>query len=87
MSLLTSHSSHDNQGSALPLRDQKRETESSFGSYTDSDILVWLKGLAMDPGDHKASPGSARQLWNQSLELRKLLLLGNDVCPRVSSTH
>ncbi|KAK9921017.1 hypothetical protein M0R45_029549 [Rubus argutus] len=86
MSLLTSHSSHDNQGSdekaALPLRDQKRETKSSFGSYTDSDILVWLKGLAMDPGDRKASPGSARQLWNQSLELRKLLLLGNDVCPR-----
>ncbi|XP_062002153.1 uncharacterized protein LOC133719969 [Rosa rugosa] len=86
MSLSTSHSSHDNQGSdaktALHLRDPMRETKSSFGFFSDSDILVWLKGLAIDSGYCKASPGSAQQLWNQSLELRKLLLLANDVSPR-----
>ncbi|KAL6145752.1 hypothetical protein ACLB2K_056437 [Fragaria x ananassa] len=86
MSLTTSQSSRDNQGSeaktALSMRDQMRETQSPFSFYTDSDILVWLKGLAIDPGYCKPSPGSAPQLWSQSLELRGLLLLGNDFSPR-----
>lgn len=90
MSLTTSQSSRDNQGSeaktALSTRDQMRETQSPFSFYTDSDILVWLKGLAIDPGYCKPSPGSAPQLWSQSLELRGLLLLGNDFSPRVSLT-
>ncbi|XP_008242173.1 PREDICTED: uncharacterized protein LOC103340529 [Prunus mume] len=86
MTLLRSPSGRDNQESAkkpsFPLADQLQKQKSPFGFYTDSDMLVWLKGLALDPCDRKASPDSARQLWKQSLKVRKLLLLGNVVCPR-----
>lgn len=89
MTLMRSPSGRDNQGSAkkpsFPLADQLQKQRSPFGFYTDSDMLVWLKGLALDPCDRKASPDSAQQLWKQSLKVRKLLLLGNVVCPRVCS--
>lgn len=82
---------HDNQESAkkasFPMGDQLQKWKSPFGLYTDSDMLVWLKGLALDPCDQKASPDSARQLWNQSLKVRKFLLLGNAESPRVRSTQ
>lgn len=90
MALSTSHSrlgycGSDHEKSSLPVGDQLQERKLSFGIYTDSDILGWLKGLALDPSDPKASPGSTRQLRKQSLEVRKLLLRGNEVCPRVCS--
>ncbi|XP_050382322.1 AT-rich interactive domain-containing protein 2-like [Argentina anserina] len=82
----TSHSSHGSQGSdaknALSMRDQMRETKLPSSFYSDSDILLWLKGLAIDPGCGKVYPGSAPEQWNQSLELRKLLLAGNPLSPR-----
>lgn len=89
MASLRSPSSRDNQESAKkassPMRDQLRKLNSLFGFYTDSEMLAWLKGLALDPCDRKASPDSDRQLRNQNLKVRKLLPLANDVCPRVCS--
>ncbi|KAM1038156.1 hypothetical protein ACFX13_033607 [Malus domestica] len=81
---------HDNQESAkkasFPMGDQLQKWKSPFGLYADSDMLVWLKGLALDPCDQKASPDSARQLWNQTLKVRKFLLLGNAESPRRKRT-
>lgn len=89
MALSTRHSRlgycRSDEKSSFPVGDQLQERKSSFGIYTDSDILGWLKGLALDPSDPKASPGSTRQLRKQSLEIRKLMLRGNEVCPLVCS--
>ncbi|XP_048438952.1 uncharacterized protein LOC103949452 [Pyrus x bretschneideri] len=79
-------SGHGNQETAkkayFPMGDQLQKWKSPFGLYADSDMLVWLKGLALDPCDRNVSPGSLRQLWNQSLKVRKFLLLGNAESPR-----
>ena len=65
-----------------PTRGDKGILPNSFAAI---DMLVWWKGLALDPCNPKASSDSCRKFWNQSLKLRKSLFLCDEKCPRVSS--
>lgn len=57
---------------------------SVFGKYSDLDMLLWIKGLALDPCSSGASPSSVRSLWNQNIKVRKVMALSVTECPRVS---
>ncbi|KAF8396884.1 hypothetical protein HHK36_018519 [Tetracentron sinense] len=46
------------------------------------DMLLWLKEVAIDPCNPRASRGSVQQSWGLILQVRKVLLLGNDEFPR-----
>lgn len=47
-----------------------------FGSSGDSDMLMWLKGLALNPCNSKA-PHEVQKLQNHSLKVRKVLFMGS----------
>ncbi|KAF7144989.1 hypothetical protein RHSIM_Rhsim04G0166100 [Rhododendron simsii] len=55
---------------------------SVFGKYSDLDMLLWIKGLALDPCSSGASPRSVRSLWNQNIKVRKVMALSVTECPR-----
>uniref|UniRef100_A0A2P2IW35 Uncharacterized protein LOC107430704 n=2 Tax=Rhizophora mucronata TaxID=61149 RepID=A0A2P2IW35_RHIMU len=78
---------HDRRGmnekASLVKGGQSSKTRSPFGSPSNySHLLVWLKGLALDPCNPKTSERSARNLWNRALWLRKFLELTSYRCPR-----
>lgn len=56
--------------------------KSLFGSCADSDMLLWLKRLAVDPCNSGASRVSDKKIWDQTLQVRKVILLSNADFPR-----
>ncbi|KAK9290239.1 hypothetical protein L1049_008406 [Liquidambar formosana] len=66
----------------LPKGDEITRRKSLFGSYTDSEVVLWLKGLALDPCKPGASQNSNRRLCDQILNVRKAMLLTNTEFPR-----
>ena len=66
--------------------DQQRRSEKVILpniSAADIDMLVWWKGLALDPCNPKATEYSFRKFWNLSLKLRNSLFLCNGECQKV----
>ena len=56
--------------------------KSVFGKYSDSDMLCWIKGLALDPCASRASQTSIQPLWNQTRKVRKIMELSSIECHR-----
>ena len=65
--------------------DAGRQGESPFGSCADSDLILWLKRLAVNPCNYGASKESGGRLWDQLLKLRKIMFLTHSEFPQVIS--
>lgn len=65
--------------------EQKGLKESICGSTAGSDMLAWLKVLALDPREPDVSKDSVQKFWYQTLQLRKVWHLCNAKCSQVSS--
>lgn len=65
--------------------DASRQRQSPLGSCADSDLISWLRGLALNPCNYEASKESGGRLWDQLLKLRKIMFLTHSEFPRVIS--
>lgn len=88
MVILRSHGKDGWQGidqnASLPKGDQLNRRKPLSCSLSNSDVLVWLKGLALDPCIPTTSSGSVKKL-SQTIRLRKLLSQSSTECHGVSS--
>ncbi|KAF3449687.1 hypothetical protein FNV43_RR10418 [Rhamnella rubrinervis] len=75
MSPLRPHSDTHKQGSDERASSHVTDHVQSNKSYGDSDIMMWLKELALDTRNLDSSNGLAQKLWNQSLHVRKVLFV------------
>lgn len=64
---------------------QKGLKESICGSTAGSDMLGWIKLLALDPCEPDVSRDSVQKFWYQALQLRKVWHISNAKCSQVSS--
>ncbi|RVX06025.1 hypothetical protein CK203_018733 [Vitis vinifera] len=62
--------------------DASRQRQSPLGSCADSDLISWLRGLALNPCNYEASKESGGRLWDQLLKLRKIMFLTHSEFPR-----
>ncbi|KAH7553803.1 hypothetical protein ACOSP7_029335 [Xanthoceras sorbifolium] len=69
-----------NQNASLPKAKQACRKNLCSGSTAGSDLLVWLKGLALNPLAPDTLKDSAGKLLNQTLKLREVLRFGNAEC-------
>lgn len=70
-----------NDGAPLP-KDKLIRQKLLFGSFADSDMVAWLRGLALDPCKSGASHDLNRRLCDQIINVRKVMLLTNTEFPR-----
>ncbi|KAL2509886.1 uncharacterized protein Fot_33533 [Forsythia ovata] len=57
------------------------QINSIFGRYSEPEMLVRLKGLALDPCKQEFSRNKIQSLWNQILRLRKVMVLSDSEIP------
>ncbi|TXG58759.1 hypothetical protein EZV62_016588 [Acer yangbiense] len=71
-----------NQNASLPEVEQQMSRKTLFSGCSTAglDVLVWLKGLALDPGVPGASKDSAGRLLNRTLKFRHAMRLSNVEC-------
>ncbi|XP_019186179.1 PREDICTED: AT-rich interactive domain-containing protein 2-like isoform X2 [Ipomoea nil] len=56
--------------------------KSLFGKYSDAEMLVQLRRIALDPCDPEVTPKNVRSLFSQTLRVREVLSLSQTDCPR-----
>ncbi|KAF5940927.1 hypothetical protein HYC85_022094 [Camellia sinensis] len=71
-----------NDKASLPNVGGVGQTKSAFGKYSDSDMLSWIKRLALDPCTSGPSQSTIRPLWNQTMKVRKVMALSVTEFPR-----
>lgn len=74
-----------NQKASRPKIEQMGPKESLCGSAAGLNLLVWLKGLALDPFEPEASNVLVQKFQHQTLELREVWRSGTAKYPSVSS--
>ncbi|KAH9736384.1 DNA topoisomerase 2 [Citrus sinensis] len=67
--------------------EQKGLKESICGSTAGSDMLGWLKLLALDPCEPDVSRDSVQKFWYQALQLRKVWHISNAKCSQNSCIY
>lgn len=71
-----------NNKAPLPKGDVARQGKLLFGSYSDTEIVLWLKALALDPCKPGASQESNQKLRDQILNVRKVMLMTSTQFPQ-----
>lgn len=56
-----------------------------FGRYSEAEMLVQLKRLALDPCRPQFARDNIKPLWDQILRLRKVMVLKDSEIPWVKS--
>lgn len=83
MSPLRTHSDPYKQRSGERASLHMNDQVQSYKSYVDADMLLWLKGLALDTCNMEPSSDLAQNLWHQSLYVRNILFKRNAECSQV----
>lgn len=82
MSVLRGVKAEKNDKVCLPKGGNVVEGKSVFGKYDDSEMLFQLKALALNHCEPGVSRDSIRPLWDQTLQVRKLMALSDTEFPR-----